>query len=195
MTLKDKAMLLMKQNNGYITSKILADNNIPLVILTRLQREGIIEKVRSGIYKDVNLLEDSIYTYSLRYQNLIYSKNTALYLNKLLDRRIYELEANVNQNYNNNLEDKGIKLYRIVDWKLKLGVKKIKTAMGNYVKTYNQERAICDLVINIDNYDLEDWRKIIKKYKNNNPNYNLLEKYATKLKIWSKVKLIIEAVE
>lgn len=134
MTLKDKAMLLMKQNNGYITSKILADNNIPLVILTRLQREGIIEKVRSGIYKDVNLLEDSIYTYSLRYQNLIYSKNTALYLNKLLDRRIYELEANVNQNYNNNLEDKGIKLYRIVDWKLKLGVKKIKTAMGNYVK-------------------------------------------------------------
>ena len=45
---------LMKKNNGYITSKELDMFNIHRMYLSIMQEKGIIEKVASGIYIDIN---------------------------------------------------------------------------------------------------------------------------------------------
>ncbi len=47
--------------NGYIFAKILKENNIPTVYLTRLCEKGLIKKVVSGVYILPDYIEDGFY--------------------------------------------------------------------------------------------------------------------------------------
>ena len=54
---------IMKINNGYVTSKQLDDLGIHRMYLNILWKKGIVEKVASGIYIDVNKIEDKYYVF------------------------------------------------------------------------------------------------------------------------------------
>ena len=46
---------------GYIFTKVLKENNIPTVYLTRLCKKGLIKKVASGVYILSDYIEDEFY--------------------------------------------------------------------------------------------------------------------------------------
>ena len=75
-----------------------------------------------------------------------------------------------------------------------LGIKEVKTMFGNIVKTYDEERTICDVIKYRDKYDGETFIKAIKFYVRTINNQSKLFKYARELGIEKKVYEVMEVV-
>ena len=76
----------------------------------------------------------------------------------------------------------------------RLGIKETKTLFGNIVKTYDEERTICDFIKNRDKYESEVVIKAIRLYVKTINNQSKLFKYARALKIEKKVFEIMEVI-
>ena len=74
---------------------------------------------------------------------------------------------------------------------LLLGVINIKTKAGNYVKIYDKERTICDLIKYRDRIDQQIYYESIQNYFKSKTNLNKLSKYATILGIKEELYDII----
>ena len=180
------------KNNGYITNKMLLENNIPTIYLSRLLSKGMIDKIEQGIYLLKDYFEDDFYTLSLKYSRLVFSKKTALYLNELTNQQLEYLEGDFPTGYNvSNV--KNIKSYVVSNKKYNIGLTEVITPLGNKVKCYNKERCICDLFVYNKN-DIEEVKYVIFNYKEMGINYDLLYEYAEELGVKDKVKSIFEVI-
>lgn len=186
---KEKILKIIKEKNGYIAVSDLKEHNIPRVTLTRLVRENKIEKLDRGIYIEKSALDDTYYMYAIKYKKMVYSGWSALFLQKMTKQIYHQMEANFPRSYNTSKVKEKINCHRVEEWKLKLGIQKVKTMFGNYVYTYDRERIICDLILNLDKYDDESWIEAIKIYKNSKPNYKKLYEYAKALNVEKEIKL------
>ena len=75
---ENKILNLFK--NGYLTTKDVVNNNIPRTYLTKLVKEGKIERISRGVYAKKNVLVDEFVVLQSKSKNAIYSNTTALYL-------------------------------------------------------------------------------------------------------------------
>ena len=75
--------VIMKTNNGYVTSKELSNLGIHRMYLNIMKKRGMIEKVGNGIYIDSSKIGDSYYVFSLELSNVVFSHMTALYFHGL----------------------------------------------------------------------------------------------------------------
>lgn len=181
-----------EENNGYVLSRQVKARGIPSVNLTRMVRNKSIAKLKAGVYLLPDYIEDPFYTYSISYSKLVFSKETALYLNKLSNRQIdcYHATFPFNSNFP-RLDGFVIHKTRKADYYL--GVAMVETPYGNEVKAYDKERCICDLFID-DSYDSEDRSYAIKHYRENDLDLKKLYEYAKQLNIFSKVKNVFEVI-
>ena len=151
--------------NGYIFTKVLKDNNIPTVYLTRLRKKGLIKKVASGAYILTDYIEDEFYINYLKNKDLIYTNNTALYLQELTPKQFENYQVNFlyGKNVSNvkNLDYKVLRNKSIYE----LGKEFVLTPMGNLVPCYDKERSICNIFM-LDFCDEEVKAFAIKEYKN-----------------------------
>ena len=179
--------------NGYIFTKIIKENNIPTVYLSRLREQGLINKVASGVYILSNYIEDELYINYLRNKDLIYTNNTALYLHELSPKQFGDLQ--VNFLYGKNVSNIKNLNYKVLRNKVKyeLGKEFVKTPMGNYVPCYDKERSICNIFMS-DFCDDEVKSFAIKEYKNKYLDISKLYDYAKKLNIYNEVKNIFEVL-
>jgi len=179
--------------NGYIFTKVLKDNNIPTVYLTRLRKKGLIKKVASGAYILTDYIEDEFYINYLKNKDLIYTNNTALYLQELTPKQFENYQVNFlyGKNVSNvkNLDYKVLRNKSIYE----LGKEFVMTPMGNLVPCYDKERSICNIFM-LDFCDEEVKAFAIKEYKNKYLNINKLYDYAKKLKIYDDIKKIFEVL-
>lgn len=179
--------------NGYIFNKVLKDNNIPTVYLTRLCKKGVIKKVTSGVYILSDYIEDEFYINYLKNKDLIYTNNTALYLQELTLKQLetYQVNFYYGKNVSNvrNLEYKVLRNKVIYE----LGKEFVVTPMGNLVPCYDKERSICNIFM-LNFCDEEVKAFAIKEYKNKYLNINKLYDYAKKLNVYEDVKNIFEVL-
>ena len=186
-------MSIMKQNNGYITSKIFDELDIGRQYLSILERKGVIEKIARGIYIDVNKLEDSFYTLSLELPNVIYSHMTALYFYNIAPKvpyKKYDITV-YNKYFNYKLQNHNV-FYSNKDY-LHLGLVKTKTPNGNIVQAYDKERCICDIIKSSNRMDIDLVKKSVKEYlKRKDKNLTKLSVYAEKLGVKKKVMDFVE---
>ena len=183
----DKICELMEKNRGYITSSELDKNGIHRMYLKMLLKKKVIRKVDKGIYLDVNVVNDKLYTYYLRNQHFIYSHFTALYLHNIVGtiRGKYDLTI-TNEYHNPHLKDNN--LYFVNDEVYKIGKEKVKTKCGNTVVCYNLERTICDLIRSIKRLNEHDVNIMIKRYlKDPDCNFKKLYTYAKKMNVYEEV--------
>ena len=76
-----------------------------------------------------------------------------------------------------------------------LGVTKCQTMFGNTVKVYDLERTVCDLIRSRSEIEMELFSKTINRYvRYENKDLNKLYEYSKKMKIYEKVKEILEVV-
>jgi len=180
----------MENNQGYITNKITKDLGIPTIYLTRMTKGNQIKKASRGIYVLPTIFEDELFIYYLKYNNIIYTGNTALVLNKMSNRSLKIIEANVFYNYNTHrITD--FKVYRVNEMNYTLGKKYIETEYGNKVPTYNKERVLCDIFINED-LDNETLNYAIREAKIQKIDYEKLYEYSIKLNVYDKVRFLLE---
>src|SRR6056297_337147 len=138
---------LIQKHNGTILSADLDMHGIPRIYLKMMLEDGMIERVKRGVYVSVDAIEDEMYSMQTRYSKIIYSHETALFLHGLTDRTPFEYSATVASGYKvvENLSEK-FKIYYIKTDMHELGVETVKSSFGNPIRVYNVERTICDLI-------------------------------------------------
>ena len=190
---KDKVIILAEQHNGYINSKMLKEHGIPNVYLTRLVKEKKLEKACKGIYVTPDTVLDLYYLYSLKYPHVVYSGETSLFLNGLSSKQSVPMEIILPYGVNvPKIEGASIIISRKDN--VCLGVTLIETPFGNEVRSYDEERSICDLFMRPDHYDAEDRNYAIREYTRRRLNLAKLYNYAKNLHVYEKVRNVFEVI-
>lgn len=191
----NKILKIMKKNNEIITPSQLEKKGISRVYLSRMEREGIIEKIDRGIYVTKDFKYDEYYLFQLKYPKAVFSYNTALYFYEMTERTPIKMDVTVYREYNPHRFKDFVNVYKISKELYNLGVTEKKSPQGMKVKTYNLERTVCDIIKDKDSLDIEIRNKAIKKaIKSKEFNASKMFEYAKKMNIYDKVKNYMEAI-
>ena len=190
-----KILKIMKNNNELITPAQLEEKGISRVYLSRMEEEGIIERIERGIYVTKDFKYDEYYLFQLKYPKAIFSYNTALYFYEMTERTPIKMDVTVYREYNPHRFKDFVNVYKVSKELYDLGVIEKKSPQGMKVKTYNLERTVCDIIKDKDSIDIEIRNKAIKKcIKNKEFNASKMFEYAKKMNIYDKVKNYMEAI-
>ncbi|MCL2367312.1 MAG: type IV toxin-antitoxin system AbiEi family antitoxin domain-containing protein [Oscillospiraceae bacterium] len=192
----EKVLALMKQNNGYLSSKEAKQNDIENKVLQRMAERGIIERVAHGLYTEAGIFSDSFFVAQHRVPKGIFSHETALFLHDLSDRNPLRLMMTIPAGWNSKLlTDNTMFFFYNRPKRLALGACEIKTPFGMQVSAYDVERTICDCLKYIDKLDRDLVLTALKRYlkSEQRDNAKLLE-YATALKIRDEVYRYMEVL-
>ncbi len=191
----DKVLKIMRKNNNIITPSQLETYGISRVYLSKMEKEGIIEKIERGIYVTKEFKYDEYYIFQLKYPKTIFSHNTSLYFYEMTERTPIKMDVSISKNYNPYRFKDLVNVYRINDEIFDLGITYKKSPLGMKVRTYNLERTECDIIKDKNSLDIEIRNKAIKNcIKSKEFNANKMFEYAKKMKIYEKVKNYMEAI-
>lgn len=191
----NKILKIMKKNNEIITPAQLEEKGISRVYLSRMEEEGIIERIDRGIYATKDFKYDEYYLFQLKYPKAIFSYNTALYFYEMTERTPIKMDVTVYREYNPHRFKDLVNVYKVSKELYNLGVTERKSPQGMKVKTYNLERTVCDIIKANDSLDIETRNKAIKKcIKSKEFSASTMFEYAKKMNIYDKVKNYMEAI-
>lgn len=191
----NKIMKLANDNNGIITSQMLKDRKIPSVYLTRMVKEGKIQRVDRGIYSAEEVMIDEYYLLYEKNQRVIFSFSSALYIYGLTDRIPYQMEITLPNTYNSSHIKNDVIIHKAVKKYYSLGRTIKKTMFGNDVACYDMERTICDLVRFRDKIDVEIFKKALIGYKNHpDRDYQKLRQYAKTMRISKQINDLLDVI-
>lgn len=194
MNYKDRLEELIAEKDGLIITKEVERLGIPRYYLTQFTRDGKLERVAHGVYLTPDAFDDEMYRLQARSKRIIFSHETALYLHELTDRDPLEWSVTIPRGYNgSNLRDEGIRVYTVKTELFKMGITDLKTSYGRFVKVYNRERTICDIIRNRNNMDIAILNQAIKSYINNkDKNIPQLLRYAEELDVQNILRNYME---
>ena len=192
----DKILELVKQNNGYVTTSHVVENNINKMFLTQMVKNGTLIRISRGYYGLPLYIEDVYYTISLKSKNVRFSLETALYLHELTNRTPLVYSISLPVGYSGALQKgKNVRITYVNKAILDLGVEEIISPFGAKIKVYDVERTICDIIKHKSKVDAEIFSEALKNYvKSKNKDLNKLYKYAKALKIEKKLRQYLEVL-
>lgn len=180
MDINPKVLAFMKNNNNIITTSQMTQLGFTRSLLSLYVKEGLLERGRHGIYILPDSVHDDMYTLMMCSEKIIFSHDTALFLNHLSDRTpfIHSVTIPSNTKLSKQMQEECI-CYYIKPELHKLGVVSLKTTFGNDVRSYNAERTICDILRSRNKIDEETVISAVKNYAASvEKNLNLLAEYA-----------------
>ena len=195
MEYESKILNLFK--NGYLSTKDVVNNNIPRTYLTKLIKEGKIERVSRGFYTKKNVLVDEFVILQSKSKNAIYSNATALYLYGFSNRIPIKYDITINNGYNGSLQkDNNVNLFYTKKELLDLGVTNYQLESGNIIRVYDLDKTICDIIKNKKKIDAEIFNKAIREYFYSKKKNTLkLYEYAKKMNTYNKVRDTFEVLQ
>lgn len=187
-----------KSSNGTFKSSDLKKINIHRQYLSVAYNKGLFEKVSRGIYILKDNFEDKLYAEQLLVKKLIYSHSTSAYYLELTTRDPLQIYGCVPKNYSNaNFSKKKNLIIKRVskDEVYELGITEIKNEYGNYIKIYNAEKTVCDLIKSKKDIDPAIFSEVLNNYfKRHKKDIRLLIKYAKIMKIEEEVRKYTEVM-
>ena len=129
-------------------------------------------------------------------EKIIFSHDTALFLNGLSDRTPYIHSVTIPSNtcLPKSISDECICYYIQPDL-YEIGLISLKTTFGNTVRCYNAERTICDLLRSRHRLEEEFVISAVKNYgTSKSKNLNLLSEYADLFKVKNLLKHYMEVL-
>lgn len=186
----------IKANNNLITTAQILALGYSKTLLTKYVKAGLLDRSRHGIYTLPDSAHDDMYTLSMRSKNIIFSHDTALFLNGLSDRTPFMHSVTIPSNAALPISLKAECICYYIKPELhQLGVIERKTTFGNIVKCYNSERTICDLLRSRSRLDEEFVISAIKNYANfKEKNLNLLATYSKQFRVSREIKKYMEVL-
>lgn len=184
------------ENGNVITTKEVMELGFSKTLLTKYVQKGILERIGHGIYSFVGGMIDDMYIFSLRSDKIIFSHETALFLNGLSERTPFRHSVTIASNVSMSAEMREeCECYYVKPELHSLGVIERKTTFGNIVRCYNLERTICDVLRNRNRLNEETVIGALKKYvASAEKDLNLLADYADKLRVRKILKTYLEVM-
>ncbi len=186
---------LLKNNNMITTSQVIK-LGFSKTLLTKYVKEGLLERSRQGVYVLPDSAHDDMYTMMLRSEKIVFSHDTALFLDSLSDRTpfLHSVTIPSNATLPHSLKDECC-CYYIKPELHQLGVIEKKTTFGNYVRCYDPERTVCDLIRSRNRVDEETVIAAVKNYAaSREKNLRLLAVYAERLHVIKDLKKYMEVL-
>ena len=187
---------LAKDNNGVITTAMIANAGLPRGSLKYLSDRGILERVARGVYTLPEVWEDEFVNIQCRYKRGIYSLDTALFLCYLTDRTPANFHMFFPSTYNlTNPKREGILCKGMKEPLYGLGVTDLFTPSGHKVKAYSAERTLCDVLNPKNHTDVQVITDAYKRYMSGKEkNIPLLSEYAAILHVEEKLRSYLEVL-
>ena len=186
----------IQQNNNTITTSEVMKLGFSRAVLSKYVKEGLLERSRQGVYILPDSVHDDMYTMMLRSEKIIFSHETALFLNGLSERTPFEHSVTIPSNVVlSDVLREECNCYYIKPELFELGMVRKKTTFGNEVRCYDAERTICDLLRSRNRLDEETVISAIKNYAAfDNKDLNRLAAYAEKLRVAKILKQYMEVL-
>lgn len=186
----------IKNNNNMITTAQVIELGFTRALLSWYVKEGVLERGRRGVYILSDSIHDDMYTLMLRSDKIIFSYETALFLNGLSERTPFTHSVTIpsNTKLSSLLQDECVCYYIKPDLH-QIGVIVRKTTLGNEVRCYNAERTICDLLRSRNRLDEETVISAVKNYAaSTDKDLNRLAAYASMFKVDKELKRYMEVL-
>lgn len=186
----------IQQNNNMITTSEVVELGFSRAVLSKYVKEGLLERSRQGVYILPDSVHDDMYTMMLKSEKIIFSHETALFLNDLSERTPFEHSVTIPSNaVLSDVLREDCNCYYIKPELFKVGMVRKKTTFGNEVRCYDAERTICDLLRSRNRMDEETVISAIKNYAAfSNKDLNRLAAYAEKLRVAKILKQYMEVL-
>ncbi len=187
---------LLRENNGYLFTAQVERGGISRTYLAKYVQENHLEKIARGIYISEDTWEDELYILQLLNPMIIYSGETALYLQGMTDREYSDIYITVPPKFNQTrLRNKGVIVRQEKQSLYELGIVEVKTNYGNIVRTYNKERCICDTIKFRKKIEVQQYQTALKTFiYDKEKNMSRLIQYGQKLKIEDEIMKYIEVL-
>lgn len=192
----DKINDKMKSNNYILSTEKLLELGMSKTTLTNYVRAGILERCGHGYYTIPDSVEDDMYLVMLRSKHIVFSHETALFLNGLSERTpfIHAVTIPSNTAIPPSIKDQ-CKCYYIKPELHKIGITNKKTTFGNTVRCYNAERTVCDILRSRNRMDEETVISSLKNYsEHKDKNLLKLGEYAELFKVSKVVRQYMEVL-
>ncbi len=194
--MSDKLHEAIQEYGGMISTRQVLDTGISKTTLTNYVRAGKIERVGSGVYMLPDMIEDDMYSLSLRSKWIVFSHDSALFLNQLAERTPFSHSVTIPSNASVSKSIKQyINCYYVKPELYRLGITTRTTTFGHEVACYDPERTICDLIRSRSHYSVELITEAIKAYAGSHgKDLNRLSEYAEKFHIMKTLKPYLEVL-
>ncbi|MBQ3229055.1 MAG: type IV toxin-antitoxin system AbiEi family antitoxin domain-containing protein [Clostridia bacterium] len=187
---------IAKTHGGIIQTKIAAECGISKAMLYKLCKENKIHRIAKGQYILPDEMQDELLSISKRSENIIFSHETALYLNGISDRTPFEHTLTAPSGCIPSAAIKAeCKVYYIKPELFLLGKTTLRTPSGNYVAAYDLERTICDVIRSRNKIGTETFLAALKLYAASpKKDLNKLNTYAKKMRISNILRQYLEVL-
>lgn len=188
--------LLIEENNGYLLTSMAVANDVSKPYLARYVKEMKMERVARGVYITDDVWPDELFIMQVRNAAVIFSGETALYLHGLIDREYSEICITVPTGYNaTHLKCNNVQVRYASKDIYELGVCEVVSSSGNMVRVYDKERSICNLIIDRNKAEVQNFQTAIKEYMSlKDKKLSRLIEYAEKLGIRDEVMKYVEVL-
>ena len=186
----------MKNNNSIKTTSQAVKLGFSRALLSWYVKEGVLERERQGVYVLSDTVYDDMYAFMLHSEKIVFSHDTALFLNDLSERTpfVHTVTIPSNTRLSPGIRDECI-CYYIKPELYELGITDRKTTFGNRVRCYNAERTVCDLLRSRNRLDEETVISGIKKYAaSTEKNLKLLAEYAPQFGVSKILRRYLEVL-
>ncbi len=158
-------MKALKENRNQITTAQIQKLGFSRTMLFKYVENGLLVRIGRGVYTLPDSVVDDMYLLQQRSDKIIFSHDTALFLNHLSDRTpfIHSITIPSNASVSRELKEECICYYIKPELHL-LGVEEKATTFGNSVRCYNPERTLCDFLRSRNRCDEEMVLNAIKNY-------------------------------
>ena len=171
---------LIREGNGYLSCKEAVRHGISPQVLSLYARDrGLVREAR-GLYRDPEAWKDSLHAFQFRYPKLVFSHETALFLLGLSEREPTTVAATLASGTGSaTLARDGVKVYKVKQSLLELGLETVETPYGHSVRCYGRERTLVDLLRSRTTVDQQELLSALKGYaRSRQRNLPLLMRYA-----------------
>lgn len=192
----DQITQLLEKGNGYIKTSDVLDLNISAPYFYEFVKDNSLIRVSRGLFKTEDAWDDELYEISTLNQKVCFSHETALYLNDLMEREPFEITVTAPRGYNaTHLRKRNIRVFQLENDLYLLGKTELKTPFANTVIAYDKERAMCDLIRNKDNTDIQIFQTAFKLYfERKDKNIPVLMNYARQFNIEETTRKYMEVL-
>ena len=182
-------------NRGYFSLKQCLENKISRYELSLLLNKGIVRRVKYGLYSFSEVLEDELYIPQVFSDKVIYSNETALYLNGFSDQIPFTYTITVPKGYHSKQLWDNFMVRQVSEGLFNKGVIEVNSPYGNPIKVYCIERTLCDLIKSKTDFDKERYIPAVQKYmaSKNKDMYKIME-YAKMLNVENKIRPYLEVL-
>lgn len=194
--MNEKLYEAIQNYGGMISTKQVQELDISRQTLNNYVRSGKIERVGSGIYMLPDTIEDDMYAVSLHSKWVIFSHDTALFLNHLAERTPFTHSITIPSNASVPQSIKQQCNCHYIKPELHLLGATVKTTtFGHEVPCYDAERTICDLIRSRSRYSVELITDAVKAYAgSSDKDLNRLSEYAEQFHVLKALQPYLEVL-